>query len=256
MESRVFSVDKQGANRYDNNMQNMFSRIKRESLAQSVAKQIVSLIEEGYLSVGDRLPPERELCERFGVSRTALREGITSLTHIGILESIGGSGVYVRNALPEAVLKRKMEAFRISERSVDDLAELREALESFIGELACERATRENIKKLRDVVNRMEKRARAGESLVLEDLEFHKELALASHNEFVSVLLESIAPFIVRWIWAREELTSPEEVVALHHRITGELENRELEGVREAIKGHFRHTRMIIRKAREKSLRP
>jgi len=232
----------------------MFSKIKRVSLAQSVAEQIVSLIQEGYLSVGDRLPPERKLCEGFGVSRTALREGISSLTHTGVLESIGGSGVYVRNALPEAVLKRKMEAFRISERSVDDLVELREALESFTGELACKRATRENIKKLRDLADRMEKRARARQSLVLEDLEFHKQLALASHNKFVSLLLESIAPFIVRWIWAREELTNPEEVVALHHRIVGELENRDLEGVREAIKGHFQHTRTIIRKAREKSL--
>ena len=82
------------------NMEVKFRAIKKVSLSQAVADKVLLFIKEGHLSVGDKLPPERELCQTFGVSRTSLREGISSLTHMGILETVRGSGVFVRRGSP------------------------------------------------------------------------------------------------------------------------------------------------------------
>ena len=235
------------------NMKIRYGTLKKGSLSRAVAEKIIWYIREGYLNVGDKLPPERELCEKFGVSRTSLREGVKSLVHMEILESIGGSGVYVRSAFPEAVLKKKVKSFRINKEKIHILIEFREGLESFIGELACKRATRADIRKLERLVSRMEKLRACGKSFSQEDVRFHREFSLASHNEFVCMAVEPIIPLIYRWVYAREELINLEEAVALHRSIMERVKNKDIEGTREAVKKHFEHTRRILRQIEEEN---
>ncbi|HIE43886.1 MAG TPA: FadR family transcriptional regulator, partial [Candidatus Omnitrophica bacterium] len=204
--------------------------------------------EKGYFKVGDKLPPERRLCEEFGVSRTALREGISSLVHLEVLETITGSGVYVRRGSPEAVLKQKLKSFQITKENISSLIDFREGLESFTGELVCRKATPEDIRNLEKLVNRMEKFKERGSSFAQEDVEFHKQLVLASHNEFVFMVLEAVIPFILRWVYARENVVNPEDVVLLHRRITERIKEGDSEGTRKAIKEHFQHTHSIVQK--------
>jgi len=230
-----------------------YNSLKKVSLSKAVAERIMRYISQGYLNVGDKLPPERELCEKFGVSRTSLREGIRSLVHMEILESIAGSGVYVRSASPEAVLKKKMKSFRINKRKIHKLIEFREGIESLIGELACKRATEADVRKLERLVNRMEKLKESGKSFSNEDVRFHREFSLSCHNEFVSMALEPVIPLIHSWVYAREELIDPEEALALHRRIVEKVKNRDVEGMRRAIKTHFDHTRKMMRRIEEEN---
>ena len=242
-------------NWYDNitKMEINFESVKKVSLSHSVAEKIISYIKEGYLKVGDRLPPERELCEKFQVSRTSLREGIKSLAHLGILESIPGSGVYVRTGFPRKVLQRRLEEFKIDETTISNLIEFREGIESFIGELASERATKEEINELEKVVARMEKKREKGSSFAREEVEFHELLARASHNEFCLKVLESIVPFIVRWVYAREVVINPESVISLHRSIIESIKKRSAQEVRKSIEKHFAHTREVIKKIKSES---
>ncbi|MCD4672390.1 MAG: GntR family transcriptional regulator, partial [Anaerolineaceae bacterium] len=69
---------------------------RQEKLSVQVVEQIIDLIVEGKLTEGDRLPPEREMCDTFGVSRTVIREAISVLEAKGLLASQIGSGTYVR----------------------------------------------------------------------------------------------------------------------------------------------------------------
>jgi GntR family transcriptional regulator, transcriptional repressor for pyruvate dehydrogenase complex len=235
---------------YDNITEmNKFRPVKKMILSQLVAEEIIRYIKKGYFNVDDKLPPERELCERFNVSRTALREGIKSLVHMGILESIAGSGVYVKNGFPDQVIKKKIDSFRITDRNVYDLVELREGLESFVGEIVCSKGTDEELKNLEKLVANMEKLKQKGQSFAKEDVDFHKELAQAAHNKFLTGVIESIIPFIQQWVYAREEFISPVKVINLHKVIVKSLKEKNPEEVKKAIKKHFEYTRSIIQKA-------
>lgn len=223
-----------------------FSAVKKVSLSQAVTEKILQSIQRGHFNIGDKLPPERKLCETLGVSRTSLREGISSLTHLGILETVAGSGVYVRNGSPGAVLKKRLESLRLDKRNVYKLIEFREGLESFIVELACNNATSENISRLEEQIERMVRSEQQGVSLSQEDVDFHRELAAASHNEFVMIVFESITPFILRWVQARQKIVDPEEVRRLHCGIIENIKKGNIESSREAVKKHFLHMRSII----------
>lgn len=76
----------------------MIRKTNRTHLVEQVASQIEELIEAGYWSVGDRIPSEMELIEKFDVSRNTLREAIRALVHAGLLETKQGSGTIVRSA--------------------------------------------------------------------------------------------------------------------------------------------------------------
>ena len=225
-----------------------FESVKKVSLSRSVAEKIIGYIKEGYLKVGDKLPPERTLCEKFQVSRTSLREGIKALTHLGILESIPGSGVYVRTGFPRKVLQRRLEEFKINEATISNLIEFREGIESFIGELAAKRATGEEINELEKTIIKMEKKKEKGVSFAKEEAEFHKILARASHNDFFVKVLDSIVPSILRWVYARELVIDPDRAISLHKSILESIKKRDREETKKAIKTHFAHARELIKK--------
>jgi GntR family transcriptional repressor for pyruvate dehydrogenase complex len=229
-----------------------FDTIQRTSLSRAVSDSLMDFIKNGYFKVGDKLPPERTLCKEFGVSRTSLREGISVLVHLGILEAVPGSGVYVRNSSPEAAVKNTLESFEITEECISSLVEFREGIETFMGQLACEKATEEDVEKLEEIVKDMEKRARGGESLTEDDVAFHKQLALSCHNEFVSLVLESIIPFIAKWICAREAMVDSENVLSFHKDIVECIRKGDQKGVKSALENHFKHTKDVIRMVEDK----
>jgi len=227
-------------------MEMKFSAVKKVSLSQAVAEKILRSIQSGHFNIGDKLPPERKLCETLGVSRTSLREGISSLTHLGILETVAGSGVYVRNGSPGAVLQKRLESLRLDKKNVNELIEFREGLESFMVELACKNSTADDILRLEQLIDRMDRSEQQGLSISQEDVDFHRELAAASHNEFVMIVFESITPYISRWVQARQEIVDPDEVLELHRGIIAGIKQGDIETARKAVKEHFRHMQSII----------
>ncbi|MBN1274140.1 MAG: FadR family transcriptional regulator [Candidatus Aminicenantes bacterium] len=229
-----------------------FNELQKTSLAQAVADRILGIIRDGHVNVGDKLPPERQMCQDLGVSRTSLREGISSLVHLGVLEPVAGSGVFVRMAYPDAVLKRKMAVRRMSREDIRDLVELREGLETFVAELACRHATKKDITGLEKQAERMERAAGTGTDFNREDVAFHKFLAEASHNEYVVMVLDTIIPFIKRWVETRGEIIDTSLVASIHRKITEAVRDGKPEQVRAAMEEHFRHTRSMIAVVEEK----
>jgi len=220
-----------------------FKPVKRQLLYRSVAEQVIRLIEEGHFKPGDRLPPERTLCEQLGVSRTSLREGLKALSLSGIIESRAGSGLYVKTGNPGAVLRRSLGEVR---KTMHELLEAREAIELSIGKLAVERATSEEVEALRDIIGRMERKVRRGQSFAEEDAEFHMKLATCSHNQLLVVMMESLLPFIMNWVYDREELVDPSEVVRLHTNIVEMIAAKDPEGTAASLREHFHHMRKVI----------
>lgn len=150
-------------------------------LYQSVAAQIIALIRQGEFPAGERLPPERELALKLGVSRPSLREALIALEIGGQIEIRMGSGVYARqaNAYDEGAIGALGD-------SPSELMQARAAIEGTVIVLATARMSAATLDRLRRTVERMRKLAAAGKSPVEADRQFHMLIAEAAGNSVLS----------------------------------------------------------------------
>ncbi|MGA2513975.1 MAG: FadR/GntR family transcriptional regulator [Candidatus Limnocylindrales bacterium] len=171
-----------------------FERVPRAmSLADEVAARILRVILAGHLKPGDRLPSERELGAQFGVSRTVVREAIRSLAGRGIVNVVSGRGLAVARVDGDA-LREPMNLYLRGSPGVDypKVHEIRRLLEVEVACLAAERATDGDLLSLEESCLVLLS-AKGIEELSQADVEFHRRLSMATHNELFLVLLDAIA---------------------------------------------------------------
>ena len=150
-------------------------------LYQSVATQILALIRQGEFPPGERLPPERELALKLGVSRPSLREALIALEIGGQVEIRMGSGVYV-----SAVSVDDTGTVGALGDSPSELMQARSAIEGYVVVLAAARMTAAMLDRLRRTVDRMRRLSVAGKSPVEADRQFHMLIAEAAGNSVLS----------------------------------------------------------------------
>ena len=173
--------------------------VKRSRIYEHIVEQIHALIREGRWAPGDQIPPERELAERFRVSRTSVREALRALEMQGIIESRQGGGTFVRSADTEALVPPLAAAILRGQREMTEVLEVRELIEPAVARLAAMRATLEHISELETTLARQRECIAAGRPFVDEDTAFHYTLARAAdnhillrlHNVILDVLRES-----------------------------------------------------------------
>ena len=173
--------------------------VKRSRIYEHIVDQIRALIREGRWTPGDQIPPERELAERFRVSRTSVREALRALEMQGVIESRQGGGTFVRTADTEALVPPLAAAILRGRRELAEVLEVRELIEPAIAALAAARATPEHTAELESLLERQRECIRLGKSFVDEDTAFHYTLARAAdnhillrlHNVILDVLRES-----------------------------------------------------------------
>ena len=178
----------------------MENTLKRARLGIPLSKDefvdaLTDDIEASGLGPGDRLPSERTLAERFGVSRPVVREALQRLQERGMIHVAPGSGAYLRevSALDWA---RPLDAAGLHRTATTrQLVEARTMLEERAAALAAERATEEDITNMRHALASF-----AGASNVIErarfDIAFHSLLARASHNPVIEMMFGAIAPLV------------------------------------------------------------
>jgi DNA-binding FadR family transcriptional regulator len=159
----------------------------RRPLVDQVISSLRELISHEGLDVGDRLPSEPRLAARLGVGRSTLREAIRVLSHTGMLETRQGSGTYVGRPGNGATLEA-----RLAEARVDEVFEVRRALEVLIAQAAPLRRTDEHVRQLREVLAECRLHATTGDlqAFIEADSRFHRITAEATGN---SVLVELYA---------------------------------------------------------------
>ena len=169
-----------------------FIPVKRRRAFEDIIVQIENAIHEGRLTVGDRLPPERELAEIFQVSRASVREALRVLEAFGVLSARRGTGAdsgSILSAQNESPLSGLLRLYAsLLQMPLLDLLDVREALEMLTARRAAERASSEDLERLRGIVESMSNTGKPEEFLTL-DTEFHVGLARASGN--------SVAPLIM-----------------------------------------------------------
>jgi len=177
---------------------NLYEEISKDKLYLKVADFIQNLILTQQLHSGDRLPPERDLAEHMGLSRTAVREAIKTLQERGLIEVIPGNGTFVtsKETVAERVGYSLNLVFQLESRSIKHLQEVREALEVNIAALAAERATPEHIERMRAAIEEMDRSLDSPDDYVKADLLFHSVLAQATGNPLFLALVNSVVDLL------------------------------------------------------------
>lgn len=157
--------------------------------SSQVLSRILPFIRERGYAAGERIPSERELAERFGVSRGLLREALSALEAMRVIQRRPQSGIYLRDVAREAsvdmlVLESDL-GLPVSAADVKDLNEFRSMLEVQSVGLACTRRTDEDIARIDAVLEASRARHAAGQSLSEQDAQFHMALCAASGNRLI-----------------------------------------------------------------------
>ena len=157
-----------------------------------VMDSLLKAMEEGTIRVGEELPPERDLAEALGISRNSLRECLAILNFMGIVENRGNRKILVKYA-DRFRKARSLIELSYSQDTFEDFMEFRRTNEREIARLACRRATEEDLERLRNSVERLESDASDFEA----DVEFHVNLAYASHNTIFAAMLNYVNSLIL-----------------------------------------------------------
>ncbi len=182
-----------------------FHKAKQNRIYQDVVEQIQRAILDGRIVPGDKLPPERELCEMFQASRGTLREALRILEQKSLIEIRLGmnGGAYVKDANAELMAENLAILIQSQNVSLRHLAEFREVVEGAVAELAAQRATATDKKKLAGLIAQAaryrEKGVQDWDNFVQVDEKIHIELASVSGNPLYRFIHHSIHENIQRY---------------------------------------------------------
>jgi GntR family transcriptional repressor for pyruvate dehydrogenase complex len=222
----------------------VFQAIDREPrLSDKVTDAILEMIASNRLKPGDALPAERELGIQFGVSRTVIREAVRGLSAKGLLEVKSGSGVRIVAVDAERVSESMRHYVKGSMMDYSLVDEVRRVLEVAAAGLAAERATPDDIAVIDDTIERFENECSDLEASVQIDIEFHRAVAAATHNELFLVLHDSIGQMLVEVRRRNLSRGRPERrlVVKMHRRIRDGIAAHDPQAAQEAMRDHLGH---------------
>jgi GntR family transcriptional regulator, transcriptional repressor for pyruvate dehydrogenase complex len=220
-----------------------YRAVRTSRLYEQIVEQVEESILKGQLKPGDQLPPERDLAQRFGVSRTAVREAVKALREKGLVEAYTGRGTFVTNGTSQAMRQSLDLIIKISQQEGTlHLAELRRILEPEIAALAVPRIEEQLLATMRESVESMDRSIRANdpEGYIEADLDFHLALAEAAGNPLILALIDSIVGLL------REQRSrifkvdgGPERGQFHHKRILKAIEERNATAARAAMQAHL-----------------
>ncbi|CAL9358720.1 FCD domain-containing protein [Streptomyces sp. Tu 3180] len=166
---------------------------RRGTVTQRAIERITAMIREGLLEPGQRLPTERDLAARLGISRSSMREAIRALTVLGVLEARHGSGVYVTRLEAGDLLENFGVVADLSRGPrLVELLEVRRVLESTATALAAARITPDRLAEVARHLAAMDA-TDDPEEFLAHDLAFHREIARAAGNGTMAAILEGLS---------------------------------------------------------------
>lgn len=176
----------------------MFTRVRVGRVSEEVVKQVQEAIFSGELGPGDRLPPERELAEQFGLSRMSVRDALRTLESSGLVEiKVGSSGgTFIREPNFDPLRESLSSILRSKKANILELVETRKIVETAIVELAAQRATEEDLLAMREAIEAAQRSLEAGDpNYGPHSVNFHAALARAGKNHVLNLTVRSFRAF-------------------------------------------------------------
>jgi len=229
-----------------------FQAVRKTRRYQQVAEQIHQMIVDGVLNPGDRLPPERELAAKFGVSRGSIRDALRTLEAMGIAQSHHGTGTVVRDLSVDSLAVPLSSLLLRKRHLVAELLDVRWMIEPALASRAAAHATEEEVSRLEQILKRQREKMRRGEETIDEDSEFHYVIALAAGNsvvlKFLDVLMDLLRDSRSRSLQVPGR---SEHSYAGHMRIFKAIKRGDGSAAGSAARQHLREIkRIVMRQAR------
>lgn len=238
----------------------IFKPIKPKKVSSQIADQIRSSILAGEFNPGDKLPPERELAEMFGVSRPSVREALNILASAGLVESYQGGGTLVKSLVESTTGPPLSELIKAEQERALDVIEVRKCMEGWTAYYAAQRALPEDLRRLESIVAEMERNLDGFKPSQDLDAHFHIVIAQATHNIVWLHMMQSIFDAMKEFqqsVWRAVYLTQEDHRnLFLHHRAVFEaIRARDPEKARDEMLGHLtfaeQRSSAYVKQARE-----
>ncbi len=221
-----------------------FQPIKPKKVSTQIAEQIRTSILAGEFAPGDKLPPERELAEMFGVSRPSVREALNVLASSGLVMSYQGGGTVVKSLVDSSSANPLSELIRLQKDRALDVIEVRKCMESWTSWYAAERALPDDIRRMEDIIAGMK------QNLILkqpsEDLDanLHIIIARATHNVVWLHLMQNLFDAMKEFqqsVWRAVYLTIEDHQLLFEHHntIVQAIKAKDPQAARDAMVNHL-----------------
>ncbi len=228
----------------------MFNKIQPQKAYVYILQQILDLVQNGKLKAGDKLPPEFTLTQNFGASRPTIRQALSALEVLGVIETKGGKGSYIQDHLNFDYLRdQSMELERIT--SPAELLESRKVLEASIAELAAVKSTSEDIALLEKNFDKYKDSIKKSpgkidhDKLFQLDMEFHLLLGKSTHNRALIQMMRYTVRGLKGQVWIKlkeKSLGIPGRLKSClkeHHEILEAVRSRNQQEAREKMFQHI-----------------
>jgi GntR family transcriptional repressor for pyruvate dehydrogenase complex len=235
-----------------------FQKIQTERIADSVVTQIEQLILRGILRGGERLPSERDLAERLGVSRPSLREAIQSLQDRGLLTTKASAGIFVSDLLGNAFTAPLTELFSTHDEAVFDYLSFRRDLEGMAAERAATLGSETDLKVIQAIMDKMAQ-AHVEKDTAKEaalDAEFHMAIIEASHNVFLLHMVRSMFDMLKKGVFYNRQVmfnqrTTRTALLDQHRAICTAIQSRNAGAARQAVNDHMTFIKTCMQDAQK-----
>jgi len=229
------------------------NKIGKQSVVDKVVNQLVDAIISGNLRPGDRIPTEMELSETFNIGRNSVREAIKVLVSYGILEIRRAEGTFVCSGFTESMLNPMLYGIILEQDSSEHLAALRRILETGTLQLAVEKATEDDIQRLKVILDAFVDAVSSGDDVarVAElDFRFHQAVEEATHNPLL-IKVSSIVDNLTKSSQFRTNkkvlaMGEGQHLIDTHVDIFNTVVNRDRDSVLRVLDNSYKHWTLIV----------
>ena len=229
------------------------SPVRRRSVSQSIADDLLQLIGTGEFRPGDRLPTEQGLMERYGVGRNTVREAVQVLVGMRLVESRPGRGTTILASDSADAGGRLLISQRLTDEAIDDLYEFREVIEVEIAGRAARLHTAEDLEASRRALEHFVADVREGLPNHQSDIRFHLSLAAAAHNAVFHEVLQSLQGILSEVRRQTQSVPRAADIAVREHRvILDAIERGDVDGARSAMTQHIGSAKWALGEARRR----
>ncbi len=224
-------------------------------LTKTLISVLKGLMSDGSLALGSRLPPERELAERFGVHRSSLRQALKALETMGVLTQRVGDGTYLTSDAA-SILGAPLEFMIIVDGiSFTELMEARLIVEPELAARAAERATSDDLSNLRAALDAMKASRHDRVVRAQHDLTFHETIARASANRVCQRMFSAIHKAAMKGMKLTTSVDNYKETIRFHEAIYNAIWRREPEAARRHMTEHLLNAKDLVSSVSENRTR-
>ncbi len=228
-----------------------YKRIKPRKIYEEVAEALIDMIKSGQLKSGDKLESVQQLAENFQVGRSAVREALSALRAMGLVEMHQGEGTYVREFDSKMLSLPVYIAVLMKKDDVKNLLEVRRILEVGAVQAAADRRTDEQLAEIKEALDQMET-ANDQELGEEADFRFHMAIAKASHNELLIGLMNNVSEMMVttmretRRLWLYSEKSTLDRLWNEHQQIYQAIEARDGSEAQKLMLDHLQSVEEVL----------